>query len=81
MNIPTESFPEHPTDDAYTAGWNDKIHGRTFLVYRSSGGAILLNLASLAGVPWWTEARRADYVRGWEEASAKILTLAKRGVR
>ena len=59
----------------YREGWNDRLvrfhdYGK---VYRSIGGDYL---ASTIEVRSWSLEERQEYVRGWNDAAAKILTLS-----
>lgn len=63
---------------AYKEGWNDKVLGTVFKVFRSAGGDLLHNWPDPleeAQNPKWAGTAREEYVRGWEEATAAILAL------
>jgi hypothetical protein len=61
--------------DRYKQGWNDRVrktsddYGKAFLTVDGR------HVANSREARDWSEAERADYVRGWTEAEAKILTL------
>jgi hypothetical protein len=60
----------------YRLGWNDRVaktaedYGKA---YRANDGTLMAN-ASCAST--WTQEERAEYVRGWDDASTKIASLA-----
>ncbi len=65
----------HIMTEHYIMGWNDRVaktsedYGKTYL---SSGGEYVANAAAAEA---WAPEHRAQYVLGWEEASAKIASL------
>lgn len=59
----------------YRMGWNDRVrkHSEDYgRVYKTGDGALLANTHEAKR---WPDEDRAEYVRGWEDASAKIAAL------
>lgn len=59
----------------YKQGWNDRVRKTAEdygAVYMASGDRLVVNRAEAKD---WTLAEKADYVKGWNEASAKIAAL------
>ncbi len=61
-------------EDLYKLGWNDRVCGRNYQAFKARGGWYALNVLG-PGAPPWGPSEMAEYVRGWDAASAKILAL------